>query len=300
MATEAKPLVIGVNVNENTMRDMNPHVPWSSAEIAATAAQCEAAGASLVHFHARTVDGAAEHSAEAYAAVIRAINQKCSLVLAPSMANVPGYDVTNRLSNIVPNQSDRATRSDLLAVDMGCANMDLFDASVGEFTTDDRVFVNDVRSQTDLIGWAEKLQMRPYLASFNLSWTRAILAHVEAGRLSGPVLIAFVLGGPEFVAAHPVTENGLESHLALIPPELDVEWVVSAYRGNVLEIADRAISLGGHVAIGTGDHHHRDLGSPTSAELVERVADIGRRHGRPCASTDQARSMFGLENHEPR
>lgn len=292
MSGSARPLIIGVNVNENTMRDTNPHIPWSPEEIAATAAECEAAGASVMHFHARTDDGRADHSAERYGQTIRSVRARSGLVLAPSLANLPGASVEERLSNIAPNQGRDETKVELLPIDMGCANMDLFDPDAREFATDELVFVNSTRAQEKLITWASEHEARPYLASFNLSWTRAILAHVAAGRLAEPVCMVLVLGGEEFVAAHPVTDGGVESHLALFPPGVHIEWMVSAYRGNVLEVAETVVARGGHVAIGAGDHHYAELDAPTTAELVRQVARIGLRHGRRPATTRQARAML--------
>ena len=49
-------VIIEVRGNEYTMRDRNPHVPWSPEEIAADAAACCDAGASIVHFHARDAE----------------------------------------------------------------------------------------------------------------------------------------------------------------------------------------------------------------------------------------------------
>ncbi|MFC4048243.1 3-keto-5-aminohexanoate cleavage protein [Actinomadura syzygii] len=295
-----KPLIIGVNVNEGTGRDPNPHVPFTPDEIAAVARDCERVGASLMHYHGRTPDGRADHTAATYAAIARRTHQTSSLLLAPSMANVPGYDAERRLSNLLPNQGDPETAADLLPVDMGCANMDLFDPGAGEYASDDRVFVNDVRTQRTFLERAPELGMRPYLASFNLGWTRAIIAHERAGRLMPPLIVAFVLGGEEFVAAHPTTWAGVRAHLDALPAGLEVEWLVSSHRGDVLAVADDVIAAGGHLLIGIGDHPHTGLGHPTTAELVERVAAIGRRHGRRPATAAAARRILGVPAHAHR
>lgn len=65
-----KKLIIEVRINEYEMRDANPHVPWTPQEIASDAAACREAGASIVHFHARTPDGGAAFGHEAYRGVI--------------------------------------------------------------------------------------------------------------------------------------------------------------------------------------------------------------------------------------
>ena len=46
-------LIIEVAMNEMTSKAQNPRVPYGPAEVAADAAECAAAGASVLHFHAR-------------------------------------------------------------------------------------------------------------------------------------------------------------------------------------------------------------------------------------------------------
>ncbi|MFD1812230.1 3-keto-5-aminohexanoate cleavage protein [Rhodococcus gannanensis] len=290
----AKPLVIGVHVNENTMREPNPHIPWTPAEIAATAAASRAAGASLMHFHGRTPDGGVDHSAQTYGETIELVRAATDLLLAPSLANVPGRSVAERLANVAPNQGRPETRADFLVIDMGLAAMDLIDPRSGRFVTDDRVFLNDTRTQAELLDRAGELEMTPYLTSFNVSWTRAIVAHARFRPLPPPLVLAIILGGEEFPAAHPASVAGLRAQVDLLPADLPIEWIVSAYRGNVLEAAEEAIIRGGHVAIGAGDHHYGELGHPSTPELVAHVADLGRRHGRQPATPAQARELLGV------
>jgi 3-keto-5-aminohexanoate cleavage enzyme len=292
----SKPIVIGVHVNENTPRHPNPHVPWTPIEIAQTAKDCEAAGASVMHFHARTDDGGPEHSAERYAQTVAAVRDRSGILLAPSLANVPGYDADQRLSNLRPNQCQSRTRVDFLVADMGCANMDLFDCESREFTSENRVFINDTRTQRQLLQEAPALGLKPYLASFNVSWTRTILAHATSGLVSEPIVIAFILGGKDFLAAHPVSPAGLRAQLDLLPDGTHTEWIVSAYRGNLLNLADEVITRGGHLAIGVGDYAYPEWGYPSTPELVERVADMARSHGREPATVDEARRILGVTN----
>lgn len=290
-----KKLVIGVHPNENTMRDPNPNVPWSPEEIARDAAECRDAGASIMHFHARTPTGGPNHSTAAYAAIARQVRQRTDILLAPSMANAPGNTTEQRLANVAGTASDPMTRSDFIVMDMGCANMDLYDPESRSYRSTDRVYVNDVATHQHLFRRARELSLTPYLASFNVSWTRSILAHLDAGALEEPALIAFILGGPEFVAAHPATAAGLRAQLAFLPRDRRIEWIVSAHRGNVLPVAAAAIELGGHVAIGVGDHHYRELGYPTNAQLVARIVQLAENAGRQVATPEEARQMFGTQ-----
>jgi 3-keto-5-aminohexanoate cleavage enzyme len=294
-----KKLIIGVHPNENTMREPNPNVPWTPDEIARDAADCVAAGASVMHFHGRTSTGEPDHSPGTYGEIMRAVRERTDILFAPSLANAPGNTVHQRLSNVVDTAGDPKTRADFLVLDMGCANMDLFDPATKSFASAGKVFVNDTVTHQHVLARARELGLKPYLSSFTVGWTRTIFAHLDAGAIDEPVVIAFILGGPEFLAAHPATVEGLRAQLAFLPEGRRVEWIVSAYRGNVLRVAEAAIELGGHVSIGTGDYHYEELGHPTNAELVARVADLARAHGREVATADEARDLLDVKGGVP-
>lgn len=244
-----------------------------------------------MHFHGRGPEGEPDHSAETYTRVMRAVRAETDILLAPSLANAPGNTVEQRLANVACTAGDERTRADFLVADMGCACMDLYDPVRKSFQTTGKVFVNDTATQRRMIQRAAELRLTPYLATFNVGWTRAIAAHLDSGALVPPVVVAIILGGPEFLPAHPATVDGLRAHLSFLPS--GVEWIVSAYRGNVLEVAEAAIDLGGHLAIGVGDYHYRELGCPSNVELVARVAELAGRRGREIASPGEARRVLG-------
>ena len=52
-----KKVIIEARVNEYAMRDMNPNVPWTVQELVDEAQRVREAGASIMHFHARTAAG---------------------------------------------------------------------------------------------------------------------------------------------------------------------------------------------------------------------------------------------------
>jgi 3-keto-5-aminohexanoate cleavage enzyme len=289
-----KKLVIGVHPNENTMRTPNPNVPFTPEEIADDVAACQAEGASVVHFHGRSATGGPDHSPATYGEIMRRIHARCDILLAPSLANVPGYTLRERVANVADNAADPATKADFLVMEMGCAIMDMWDEKAGGFLTEDRVFVNDTATHRALFDYARTLAMVPWMATFNVSWTRTIAAHLADGAVAGPAIIGIILGGPQFIAAHPASVAGLRAQLDFLPEGRDVEWLVSAYGGDVLAVAAEAITRGGHVSIGVGDYAHPDLGFPSNAELVRLVAELAGELGREVASTDEARQLFGV------
>jgi uncharacterized protein (DUF849 family) len=280
------PFVIVVNPNENMPRQPNPHVPFTPGEIADDVAACAAAGASVVHFHARTPDGAADHAAAAYAAAIRAIRARCRVLLAPALPKGPDGEPAP-----VPDP-----RPDFLVIDAGCAPMDLYDPDTQAFASDNRVLVNGTAAVRDLLATARRLSCIPWLASFTIGWSRTIDAHLAAS--PGPAVVQLVLGGPEFLGPHPATMAGLAAHLGFLPARA-TSWVVSAHRADVLTVAPEVIRRGGHVAIGVGDHPHRERGLPTNAELVAELAGLAHRLGRDVADPADARRVLATPAFTP-
>jgi 3-keto-5-aminohexanoate cleavage enzyme len=287
-------LIIGVHPNEGTLRDPNPDVPFTPDEIASVIKDCVDAGAAVTHFHARTPDGLMTHEPGEYQACFDAIRAKTDALLAPSLANVPGYTIDQRVSNVVGDPASPPIRPEFLVIEMGCAAMDLWDPVLRAFGSDDRVFLNNTAVQEALLEKARELDMHPWLVSFNNSWSRAIQCQLDAGRIEKSFVVQFVLGGPEFPAAHTADLTGLEAHLAAMPAGHHFQWFVSAYRGDLLNVAAEVITRGGHLSIGVGDHHYAGRGTPTNAELVAAVVDLAASLGRPVASPDEARAILGV------
>jgi uncharacterized protein (DUF849 family) len=180
----------------------------------------------------------------------------------------------------------------MVIVETGSTNFDLVNEETGDYASHERLFHTSTASQIRFLTTAADRGLPVLATTFNGSWSRAIGLHLQFGRLATPLLVLMVHGGPGFPASHPATLDGLRAHRALLPAGPDIEWMVSAHRGDVLVLAEEAILGGGHVAVGVGDFAHVDRGLPTTAELVAEVAEIGRRHGRPPATPEQVRARL--------
>ena len=81
-------LVIEVRANEYAMRDQNRNVPWTAEELGRDAEEVQAAGASIIHFHARSEDGSPAHATADYAAAIKAIRDVSDLLVHPTLGQI--------------------------------------------------------------------------------------------------------------------------------------------------------------------------------------------------------------------
>src|SRR5579872_4536999 len=132
-AMAQKKLIIEMRLNEYEMRDRNRNVPWTADELARDAAACREAGASIVHFHARTADGAPAFDYESYRDVIQAIRASCDVLIHPTLGG-PAHNASasDRLAHVV-RLAESNVRPDFVPMDMGTSNVDIFDEAAGRF-----------------------------------------------------------------------------------------------------------------------------------------------------------------------
>ncbi|GAA2988874.1 hypothetical protein GCM10017559_05990 [Streptosporangium longisporum] len=147
-----KKIIIEVRPNENTMRHENPNVPWTPREIAQDAAECREAGAALIHVHGRTPSGAPDSRPETHAEIVAGIRERCDLLVAPPLPGAAGASPDERPAGAGGAAGDPRTRPDFLVVDMGCANMDLYDPVSRSYASDGRSLANDVTTIGRLLG----------------------------------------------------------------------------------------------------------------------------------------------------
>lgn len=289
-------LIIEARVNEYMYREQgNPHVPYSSAEIANDAAACREAGAAVLHFHARKHDGAPEHGAESYSETVGLIRAGSDILVHPTLGYVTlDQPAESRLAHIVGMARDAGRAPHFAPMDMGSVNVDRYDGQARRFETNDLVYRNATGTLTYFAEHIRAAGLKPYLVSWNVGFTRYMSAFLDMGLLDEPTYLCFCLTDNTFLGGHPGTLKGLQAHLDFLPPGRRVEWTVCNFGGNLFSLAAPIIAQGGHVSIGLGDYAYPELGHPTNAEIVARVAAIARELGREVATPDEARDILGM------
>jgi uncharacterized protein (DUF849 family) len=288
-------LIIEVRLNEYRSRKRNPHVPWLAGEIAADAAECREAGASIVHFHARNADGSPDHGWQGQAEAVRAIHQRCDMLVHPTLGNATATgDAAARIAPVLALAADDATRPDFLPMDMGSVNLDWYDARSRRFPSPGAVYRNDTGTLEHFAHAAARAGIKPYAVVWNVSFMRQALAFMDMGLLQEPAFIGFCLTDGGLLAGHPATPAGLAAHTTFLPEHRRIEWTACAVNTSLLPLASSIIAAGGHVAIGLGDHAYAELGQPTNADLVRRIAEQARAMGRDVADPAETRAMLGI------
>jgi len=287
------PVVIEVRCNEYTMRDRNPHVPWSPAEIAADAAACAAAGASIVHFHARDPEtGRPATATELYGETIARARDLTDVVLMPTLGANTLPDPADRVAHIVELARDAITRPDLAPVDLGSFSLDVYDAEARAFRADDLLYLNTARTVRYLWDTITGAGVKPMAALWNVGSARLLGALLHCGAITEPVYSQVTLS-ENVLSAHPVSVAGLRALVEFLPEHRGI-WSVDANGGNLLPLVGAAVEAGGHPSIGLGDYAYPELGAPTNAQLVEHVVAVLAGLGRRPATVAETRTLLAI------
>ena len=288
-------LVIDARLNEYTYREPNPNVPYSPAEIARDAAACRAAGAAIVHYHARdSGTGAPSADVALYAETARRIRAACDALVMPTLGANTIVDLDARIGHVEVMAADPATRADLVPLDLASLSLPIWKPGQPAVAGDDLVYHNSVGVLTRLAARARAVGAIPLAAIWNVGSLRLLEALSHTGVLPRRIFLELFLTEGGLIAGHPGTVRGLQALVDFVPRSLECDWAVACYGANVLELARIAIEQGGHVAIGLGDYAYPELagGTPTNAEVVAEVAAIARRCGRELATPAEFRARF--------
>jgi uncharacterized protein (DUF849 family) len=296
---EREAAILEVGLNEATTRAENPYVPYSPRECADDALRCGAAGAAVIHWHARDPLTGEQRLGDAglYAEALERI-RAAGLLAYPSYPVEP-TSLEERLGHCWALRERHGL--ELAPVDMGSVNAVVWDERGQRFLAADlpperAVVANPLPFTLAALERIYALGMVPSLTSFDVGITRTVALAVAAGKLRLPVYLKIFLSGAWAVGPFP-TEEALEFHLRQLPPDLDVEWVVVPYALSdprlVERLCRRALELGGGIRIGIGDTPAAYPGA-RNAQLVEQAVGWIGQSGRPVASTADVRRRFGL------
>jgi uncharacterized protein (DUF849 family) len=289
-------LIIEARVNEYMMREQgNPHVPYSPEEIARDAVACREAGAAVLHFHARKPDGAPDHEAASYTETVRRIRERSDILVHPTLGYVTlDAGPESRIAHILDMAKDAQRAPHFAPMDMGSLNVDRYNAQARRFESTELIYRNSTATLTHFAHAIRSAGLKPYLVSWNIGFTRYIGAFMDMGLLDEPGYLCFCLTDNTFLGGHPGNLRGLQAHLDFLPENRRIEWTVVNFGGNLFSLAAPIVAQGGHISIGLGDYTYHELGQPTNAELVRRVAAIARDLGREVATPDEAKSILGM------
>ena len=251
-----------------------PALPVTVDEVVATARDCEALGAAVVHLHVRGLDTRPTLDLVRVREVVAAVRESTDLVVQLSS----GGAVTDPLPDRVA----------VLDADPDAASLSLGTVNFGR-----DVFSNPWDLVVELHTQMQQRGIVPEYEAFDLGHLATLSRLLD--RLGPPhgghVHVDLVMGVP---GGMPGTTGALAACL----PAIDPSWTFAAtgVGRTSLPVMLAALSAGGHLRVGMEDTLTYAPGQPVrdNAQLVARAAGLARIAQRPALTTTEARELLGI------
>lgn len=272
------PCIICVAITGSLPRKAdNPAVPISlSEQIESTQAAFEA-GATIAHCHVRNDDESPSSDPAKFALLKERIEAHC-----PGM--IVQFSTGGRSGAGQARGAMLPLRPDMASLSVGSNN----------FPT--RVY----DTPPDLVDWlaSEMLThgIKPEIEAFDLSHIFKAHEMWRGGQIKDRPYVQFVMGVKNAMPAdRAVFDFYIQTLHRLFGP--DTPWCAAGIGANQIVLNDWAVSQGGHARTGLEDNVRLDKArlAPSNAALVQRVADLCDKYGRPVADWRTARRILGLQ-----
>jgi uncharacterized protein (DUF849 family) len=293
-----EPLIIAVGLNENVTREQNPSVPIAPDEIARDVAACLAAGASVVHLHARDPETGEPrlNDPDLYREIFRAVRRVADVPCYPTYPTYVGCE--ERYRHVVALAEDAECGLEIAPVIGGTTNLGYFHRGQRRLLTGPdpgySVLYNPYSFMLHHLEFARKHDLWVSHDIFEPGMLRNAIHLFEMGEYQRPMLLKFFMS-EDFSFGFPPEARYLEAFVSMIPPELDCEWLFLPFGvgcARSLELFRWCIERGGHVRVGVGDNPGGEGWPTTNAERVRQAAELARSCGREVATVAQVRERF--------
>jgi 3-keto-5-aminohexanoate cleavage enzyme len=267
------PLIITVaGIGAELTREDQPSLPMTPEEIAADAAECRDAGASIYHLHVRDEAGRPTMDVATFAAARDAIRAAADVIVQFTSGGAVTDSEDDRMAPL-------ELRPEMASLTTGTVN----------FGND--VFYNPTPLVERFYRRMRVLEITPEFEIFEPGMIANALRLYQEHGDGHHQHFDFVLGVPGALPAWPDAVAFLQAHL----PE-GATWSATGIGRSHLPVTVAAIERGGHVRTGFEDVRFFEPGklATSNRELIERVAHMASEAGRGVAEPQEARAMLGL------
>ena len=256
-------------------KEANPNLPETPEEIGRAAAAAEAAGAAVVHLHARQPSGERSFETARFQAIDDAVRRYADdVVIQHSTGGTAAPDA----DRYKPLRTDPPP--EMASLDMGPLNRYTHLTSENTRGLVDSLF-DEMRERG----------IKPELEVFNDGHRNEIRGLLGRRDLADPVYATLIFGPGTLTRPTP------RNFLTAIDDLPDgSKFNTLGFGHHQLPFATMGILFGGHVRVGLEDnvYYRRGELAESNAQLVERVVRIANELGRPVATPDEAREILGL------
>jgi uncharacterized protein (DUF849 family) len=258
-----------------TAKEDCPQLPTTPEEIARTAAECEAAGAAMIHLHVRDADHRPTLDLGLLREWVAAVRDASSLVVQLSTGGSVHDPLDERLRVL-------DAEPDSCSLTMGTTNFG------------DDVFSNPWPFVCELYQLSQERQVVPEFELFDLGQVHALhrLLAKYGPPYGGRVHCDLVMGVPGGMNG---TTDALVAAVRDLPDTV-TSWSATGIGRSTLAVALASLSKGGHLRVGMEDVLTIAKGVPVESnrQLVERVVELARIAQRTPMTPDEARTFLAI------
>jgi 3-keto-5-aminohexanoate cleavage enzyme len=268
-------------------RGQCPAIPYTPEQYAAEARRSVDEGASMIHVHARTPDGAPSYEIEDFRAITGAILDAVDDVIVNYSTGAVGVSVEKRIDYL------RELRPELAALNMGSMNYAKYSPRRRAFVFE-TVFENSFETIATLGGAMGELGIKPEHECFDSGHVASLDPLLDMGVFVPPLVVSCVMGVTGGI--RPTARN--LAHLSEQIPEVSHRWGVIGVSREQWTLATAALALGGNVRVGLEDNFYLPGGdmARSNGELVAQARAMTEDVGRRAASVAEARALLGLKD----
>ena len=251
---------------------VTPHVPITPEEIVRDGIACEAAGASVIHLHARNPqDESPATDFAIFESICQGIQAKTRLISQISTGGRAGMAYEQRCERL-------QLKPEMASLTTGSVNFP------------NSVYENSPALIEALAADMQKFAIKPEMEIFDLGMISNAVALTDKGLVAAPLHFDFVMG---LKGAIPASVENLVHMRNSIPS--GATWTVAGIGRAQLIMATHAILMGGHVRVGLEDNIYYRRGElATNVQLVERIVQLAGILGRDIATPGEARQILHL------
>lgn len=281
---------------------MSPNLPITPKQIIDQSVDAWAAGAAVVHIHARVPEtGEPSSDLNLMRTIISGIKERCNVIVCITTGASQMMTTAERLSPIP------AFKPELASCNAGSMNFVLAglapqlrpDGPAWERAylegTRNNVFSNTYAGLEQYIRTMQDCGTRPEFEVYDAGMINNIAYFQKSGLLQSPVYVQFVLG---IQGGLPATVDNLVFLRNTAEKQLtDFHWSVAAAGRHQFPMIAAAMAMGGSARVGLEDNLYIRPGvlAASNAEQVMAAAQLAGILGRKTATPDEAREMLDLK-----
>ncbi len=256
-----------------------PAIPYTPVEIAEEARRAYEAGATIVHIHARTDEGAPSWSRDVFARIMEETRARSPVLINWSTGGAG--PMSERVSHL-------ALRPQIAALNMGSMNYAKWNAKKQDFAFK-FIFANAFE---DIIAFARAMKAsgaKPEMECFDTGHLYSHTVLEDMGLLEKPYHFSFIMG---VLGGIPATARHLAFQAQNVPA--GSRWKVVGISRDQWPLAMAALSLGGDVRVGLEDNFYLPEGTmaASNGDLVAAAVQMAKLAGRSPATLEETKQTL--------